>query len=151
MLGARFGMGALGVGFETPEEAEERVARYWTLAQTTKTPIGLAMNPAISTSANLMMGKTNEEAMKRGLRGAQYFGFSLAFTNGEVHHGKDHLSRTFTEKFGREGEEKPIEPAEEPKDETQRTLLRAAAAACSSAHPSSCARTCGVTKTLTST
>ena len=28
MLGARLGMGALGVGFETPEEAEERVTRY---------------------------------------------------------------------------------------------------------------------------
>ncbi|HWC28847.1 MAG TPA: LLM class flavin-dependent oxidoreductase, partial [Dehalococcoidia bacterium] len=107
MLGARFGMGALGVGFDTPEEADERVKRYWDLARRTKTPIGLAMNPAISTSANLMMGKTNEEAMKRGLRGAQYFGFSLAFTNGEVHHGKDHLNRMFTEKFGREGEEKP--------------------------------------------
>jgi alkanesulfonate monooxygenase SsuD/methylene tetrahydromethanopterin reductase-like flavin-dependent oxidoreductase (luciferase family) len=126
MLGARFGMGALGVGFETPEEAEERVNRYWSLARSTKTPIGLAMNPAISTSANLMMGKTNDEAMKRGLRGAQYFGFSLAFTNGEVHHGKDHLNRMFTEKFGPEGEERPIEPVQaEPEDETQRTLLRA--------------------------
>ncbi len=126
MLGARFGMGALGVGFDTPEEADERVKRYWDLARRTKTPIGLAMNPAISTSANLMMGKTNEEAMKRGLRGAQYFGFSLAFTNGEVHHGKDHLNRLFTEKFGREGEEKPmVEPEQEPEDETQRTLARA--------------------------
>jgi len=126
MLGARFGMGALGVGFDTPEEADERVKRYWDLARRTKTPIGLAMNPAISTSANLMMAKTNEEAMKRGLRGAQYFGFSLAFTNGEVHHGKDHLNRLFTEKFGREGEEKPmVEPEAEPEDETQRTLARA--------------------------
>jgi alkanesulfonate monooxygenase SsuD/methylene tetrahydromethanopterin reductase-like flavin-dependent oxidoreductase (luciferase family) len=119
-------MGALGVGFDTPEEADERVKRYWDLARRTKTPIGLAMNPAISTSANLMMAKTNGEAMKRGLRGAQYFGFSLAFTNGEVHHGKDHLNRTFTEKFGREGEEKPmVEPEQEPEDETQRTLARA--------------------------
>jgi alkanesulfonate monooxygenase SsuD/methylene tetrahydromethanopterin reductase-like flavin-dependent oxidoreductase (luciferase family) len=71
-------------------------------------------------------GVSDEEAMKRGLRGAQYFGFSLAFTNGEVHHGKDHLNRTFTEKFGREGEEKPmVEPEQEPEDETQRTLARA--------------------------
>ena len=31
MLGARFGMGALGVGFETPEEADERVKRYYEL------------------------------------------------------------------------------------------------------------------------
>jgi hypothetical protein len=65
--------------------------------------------------------------MRRGLRGAQYFGFALAFSNGEVHHGRDHVNRLFTEKFGPPGQEKPMEPApeQEPEDETQRTLLRA--------------------------
>ena len=28
-VAARFGMGALGFGFETPEEAQERIERYW--------------------------------------------------------------------------------------------------------------------------
>ena len=65
--------------------------------------------------------------MARGLRGAQYFGFTLAFTNGEVHHGRDHLHREFTKRFGQEGAERPPDPVpeKEPEDETQRTLLRA--------------------------
>jgi alkanesulfonate monooxygenase SsuD/methylene tetrahydromethanopterin reductase-like flavin-dependent oxidoreductase (luciferase family) len=127
MVGARFGMGALGVGFESPQEAEERVTRYYDLIRGIRRPIGVAINPALATGANLMMGRTNEEAMARGLRGAQYFGFALAFTNGEVHHGRDHLHREFVRRFGPEGAERPPEPApeKEPEDETQRTLLRA--------------------------
>ena len=31
MVGARLGIGAMGVGFETPEEAQERVSRYYEL------------------------------------------------------------------------------------------------------------------------
>jgi alkanesulfonate monooxygenase SsuD/methylene tetrahydromethanopterin reductase-like flavin-dependent oxidoreductase (luciferase family) len=127
MVGARLGMGALGVGFESPREAEERVTRYYELIRNIRRPIGVAINPALAVGANLMMGRTNEEAMRRGLRGAQYFGFALAFTNGEVHHGRDHLHREFVRRFGPEGAEQPpsSEPEAEPEDETQRTLLRA--------------------------
>jgi alkanesulfonate monooxygenase SsuD/methylene tetrahydromethanopterin reductase-like flavin-dependent oxidoreductase (luciferase family) len=123
MVGARLGMGALGVGFETPEEAEERVSRYYELIRSCR-PIGKAINPALAAGGNLMMAKTNEEAMDRGLRGAQFFGFALGWTNAEVHHGRDHLNREFVKRFGdvgaiRHGEEL------EPDDETQRTLFRA--------------------------
>ncbi|HLF71106.1 MAG TPA: LLM class flavin-dependent oxidoreductase [Dehalococcoidia bacterium] len=123
MVGARLGIGALGVGFETPEEAEERVSRYYELIRNCR-PIGKAINPALAAGGNLMMAKTNEEAMDRGLRGAQFFGFALGWTNAEVHHGRDHLNREFNKRFGdvgaiRHGEEL------EPDDETQRTLFRA--------------------------
>jgi alkanesulfonate monooxygenase SsuD/methylene tetrahydromethanopterin reductase-like flavin-dependent oxidoreductase (luciferase family) len=124
MVGARLGMGALGVGFESPEEAQERVNRYYELIRACRRPIGVAINPALAAGGNLMMAKTNEEAIARGLRGAQYFGFALGFTNGEVHHGRDHLNRMFTERFGNEGAERPVREAE-PEDETQRTLFRA--------------------------
>jgi len=124
MVGARLGMGALGVGFESPEEATERVNRYYELIRACRRPIGVAINPALAAGGNLMMAKTNEEAIARGLRGAQFFGFALGFTNGEVHHGRDHLNRMFNERFGAQGAERPVAEAE-PQDETQRTLFRA--------------------------
>ena len=124
MVGARLGIGALGVGFETPEEAHERVSRYYELIRACRNPIGAAMNPALAAGGNMMMARTNEEAMKRGLRGAQYFGFALRFTNAEVHHGRDHLNREFVRHFGLEGGEQDVVETE-PDDETQRTLFRA--------------------------
>ena len=124
MVGARLGMGAMGVGFETPEEAQERVSRYYELIRNCRFPIGTAINPALAAGGNMMMAKTNEEAMQRGLRGAQFFGFALGFTNGEVHHGRDHLNREFVRRFGLEGKENVVTETE-PDDETQRTLFRA--------------------------
>jgi alkanesulfonate monooxygenase SsuD/methylene tetrahydromethanopterin reductase-like flavin-dependent oxidoreductase (luciferase family) len=53
------------------------------------------------------------------------FGFALGFTNGEVHHGRDHLNREFVKRFGPEGAERPEIKETEPEDETQRTLARA--------------------------
>ncbi len=125
MVGARLGIGAMGVGFETPEEANERVTRYYDLIRACRRPIGVAINPALAAGGNLMMAKTNEEAMQRGLRGAQFFGFALQFTNGTVHHGRDHLNRLFVEKFGLQGEKMNTVTETEPDDETQRTLFRA--------------------------
>ena len=124
MVGARLGMGAMGVGFETPEEAQERVSRYYELIRNCRFPIGKAINPALAAGGNMMMAKTNEEAMNRGLRGAQFFGFALGFTNGEVHHGRDHLNREFVKRFGLEGKSNVVTETE-PDDETQRTLFRA--------------------------
>jgi alkanesulfonate monooxygenase SsuD/methylene tetrahydromethanopterin reductase-like flavin-dependent oxidoreductase (luciferase family) len=124
MVGARLGMGAMGVGFETPEEAQERVSRYYELIRNCR-PIGKAINPALAAGGNMMMGRTNEEAMQRGLRGAQFFGFALGFTNGEVHHGRDHLNREFVRRFGLEGGGTQTVTETEPDDETQRTLFRA--------------------------
>jgi alkanesulfonate monooxygenase SsuD/methylene tetrahydromethanopterin reductase-like flavin-dependent oxidoreductase (luciferase family) len=128
MVAARLGIGALGVGFESPADADERVKRYYDLIRTCR-PIGLAINPALAAGGNLMLAKTDEEAMRRGLRSAQYFGFALAFTHGPVKHGHDHVHREFVERFG-EGEGagagRESSPAEaEPEDESQRTLYRA--------------------------
>ena len=123
MLGARLGMGALGFGFETPEEADERVTRYYELIRGCRQPIGVAMNPALATVANMMMAPTDEEAVARGLRGAQYFGFALGYTNGPVDYGRHNIHRTFAERF--EGVHGAPPTVAEPEDETQRTLFRA--------------------------
>jgi alkanesulfonate monooxygenase SsuD/methylene tetrahydromethanopterin reductase-like flavin-dependent oxidoreductase (luciferase family) len=124
MVGARLGIGALGVGFETPEEAQERVTRYYELIRNCRRPLGIAINPALAAGGNMMMAATNEEAIARGLRGAQFFGYSLSRSNGVIQHGRDHLAREFVQRFGAEGAERPAVDEAEPEDETQRALFR---------------------------
>ena len=125
MVGARLGMGALGVGFESPQDAHERVTRYYELIRGCR-PIGKAINPALAAGGNLMMARTNEEAVARGLRGAQYFGYALGYTNQPgIKYGGYHLHRDFVKAFGEEGAERPDVKEVEPEDETQRTLYRA--------------------------
>jgi alkanesulfonate monooxygenase SsuD/methylene tetrahydromethanopterin reductase-like flavin-dependent oxidoreductase (luciferase family) len=123
MVAGRLGIGALGFGFETPQEAEERVSRYYELVRGCRRPLGAAMNPGLATIGNLMMADTDEEAMARGLEGAQYFGFVLGWSNGAVQHGRDHVHREFKKRFGENIRQRPT--TAEPEDETQRTLFRA--------------------------
>ena len=151
MVAARLGIGALGVGFESPEEAHERVTRYYELIRACRRPLGAAINPALAAGGNLMMAKTNEEAIARGMRGAQFFGYSLARSNSEMQHGRTHMAREFLARFGPEGAERPLVAEAEPEDETQRALFRAGAGVTSSAHRSSCAKACYASKKPTST
>lgn len=127
MLAARLGMGALGFGFETPAEAEERVARYYELIRGCRQPIGAAVNPALATVGNMMCAATDEEAMARGLSGAQFFGFALGWTHGPVRHGRDHVYREFRKRFDAAATAQAQEEATaaEPEDESARTLYRA--------------------------
>jgi alkanesulfonate monooxygenase SsuD/methylene tetrahydromethanopterin reductase-like flavin-dependent oxidoreductase (luciferase family) len=127
MLAGRLGIGALGFGFETPEEAEERVQRYYELIRGMQRPLGKAINPALVTLGNLMCARTDEEAMEKGLSGAQFFGFSFGWTHGPVRHGHDNVYREFRRRV--EGAESKAAAeaavAEEPEDEGARALQRA--------------------------
>ncbi|HLF71704.1 MAG TPA: LLM class flavin-dependent oxidoreductase [Dehalococcoidia bacterium] len=123
MIAARFGIGALGFGFETPDEAEDRVARYYELVSQCRNPIGKAMNPALVTVGNMMCAPTDEEAVEKGLRGAQFFGFSFGWTHGAVKHGRDNVYREFRQRYDAAAAEAPVEV--EPEDEGARTLYRA--------------------------
>jgi alkanesulfonate monooxygenase SsuD/methylene tetrahydromethanopterin reductase-like flavin-dependent oxidoreductase (luciferase family) len=120
MLAGRLGVGALGFGFETPEEAEDRVARYYELVRECRRPLGKAMNPALATLGNMMCARTDEEAVDKGLGGAQFFGFSFAWTHGPVKHGRDNVYREFRQRV-----EAAEAEAAEPEDESARTLYRA--------------------------
>jgi alkanesulfonate monooxygenase SsuD/methylene tetrahydromethanopterin reductase-like flavin-dependent oxidoreductase (luciferase family) len=127
MMAARLGIGALGFGFETPDEAEDRVQRYYELIRECRRPIGKAMNPALVTLGNMMCARTDEEAVEKGLRGAQFFGFSFAWTHGPVKHGRDNVYREFRERFdaAQSADEAEIATANEPEDESARALYRA--------------------------
>ncbi len=120
MLAARLGMGALGFGFESPEEAEERSARYFELIRACREPIGQAMNPALLTVGNMMCAPTDEEAVDRGLRGAQYFGFVFGWMHGHLTPGRDNIYREFRRRSDAEQAADQLEP----EDESARALYR---------------------------
>jgi alkanesulfonate monooxygenase SsuD/methylene tetrahydromethanopterin reductase-like flavin-dependent oxidoreductase (luciferase family) len=125
MMAARFGIGALGFGFETPEEAEDRVERYYELIRQCRRPIGKAMNPALVTLGNMMCAPTDEEAVEKGLSGAQFFGFSFAWTHGPVKHGRDNVYREFRRRTDAAESAAEAATANEPEDESARALYRA--------------------------
>ena len=127
MLAARLGIGALGFGFEMPEEAEERVERYYELVRQIRRPIGKAINPALVTLGNLMCAPTDEEAVDKGLSGAQFFGFSFGWTHGPVRHGRDNVYREFRRRTDAAASAVETESATqlEPEDEGARAVYRA--------------------------
>jgi alkanesulfonate monooxygenase SsuD/methylene tetrahydromethanopterin reductase-like flavin-dependent oxidoreductase (luciferase family) len=102
LTAARLGMGSLGFSFETPEEAEERVATYWDLMRTECRPIGKAVNPALCILSQFACGETEAEAQRRAGDGGAFFGFSAAHyyntTGGRDHQpGRTHLYREFVD------------------------------------------------------
>ena len=79
MVAGRLGMGSLGLGFETPDEARQRVEEYFRLVREECRPIGEAINPALAVMASLMCLPTDEEAIAAGLEGMQFFAYSLGY------------------------------------------------------------------------
>ena len=145
MVGARLGMGSLGFAFETPEEMRDRTEQYFQLVREECYPIGAAINPALGVVNVLSCFDTDEEAIDKGLEGAQFFAYSLAyyynpFTGGNHKPGKTNIYQKFIDsppdqRWGPFGDAfrgfggfdatgKPA--AEEPKDEVTRALWRAA-------------------------
>jgi len=122
MDAGRLGIGALGFAFETPEEAQDRVGRYYDLIRNVREPLGKAINPALVTVGNLMCAATEEEALDRGLSGAQFFGFSFAWTHGPVRHGRDHVYGEF---LRQNNEQLEAQPGDEPEDEAIQAARRA--------------------------
>jgi alkanesulfonate monooxygenase SsuD/methylene tetrahydromethanopterin reductase-like flavin-dependent oxidoreductase (luciferase family) len=127
MLAARMGIGAMGFGFETPQEAEERVQRYYELIRACRRPLGQTINPALMTLGNMMCAPTDEEAIAKGLRGAQYFGYVFGWMHGHQNHGRDNIYRDFRRK--QEAATATLEAQDsavalEPEDESARALYR---------------------------
>jgi alkanesulfonate monooxygenase SsuD/methylene tetrahydromethanopterin reductase-like flavin-dependent oxidoreductase (luciferase family) len=143
MVAARLGMGSLGFAFETPAEAEERVQNYYELVRGECYPMGEAINPALAVLSVLSCFDTDEEAIEKGMEGAQFFAYSLAyyyspFTGPNHTPGRKNIYREFSEKppeqrwgplgesiLGFGGFDASLQ-AEEPKDEVTRALWRAA-------------------------
>jgi len=78
MLAAELGLGSLTFAFIDPEEA-----RGWTEAHEKRlakcTPIGELVNTDVACVTPMMVHRDEREAIRRGLEGGNFFGYSLAF------------------------------------------------------------------------
>jgi alkanesulfonate monooxygenase SsuD/methylene tetrahydromethanopterin reductase-like flavin-dependent oxidoreductase (luciferase family) len=143
MVAARLGMGSLGFAFETPDEAKERADEYFRLVREECYPIGEAINPALAAVTILSCFDDDEEAIAKGMEGAQFFAYSLAyyynpFTGGAHKPGQENIYKDFIEapedkRWGAFGDAfrgfggfAGGAAKEEPEDEVTRALWRAA-------------------------
>jgi alkanesulfonate monooxygenase SsuD/methylene tetrahydromethanopterin reductase-like flavin-dependent oxidoreductase (luciferase family) len=77
-LAAQKGIGALTFAFIDPEEAEHWLSDYHTTLENDCVPIGEAVNPNVACVTTFMCAPTEDEALARGIEGANFFGYSLA-------------------------------------------------------------------------
>ncbi len=76
---ARLGMGALIFGFVEPEQAGEWVREYYDVIKSDACkPLGWVVNANIAAVSGFSLHNDGEEALRRGLDGFRYFGYSLA-------------------------------------------------------------------------
>jgi alkanesulfonate monooxygenase SsuD/methylene tetrahydromethanopterin reductase-like flavin-dependent oxidoreductase (luciferase family)/putative sterol carrier protein len=80
LLAARKGLGALSFSFVEPEQAKEWVDEYYALIASEEcVPGGFAVNPNFAVVLPMMMAEDEATAIERGIDGAHFFGYSLAF------------------------------------------------------------------------
>lgn len=142
MVAARFGIGSLGFGFETPDELGERAEEYYRLIREECMPIGHAINPALAVLASFMCAPTDEEAVHRSANGPGFFSYSLGYyynpaTGARHQPGRNNVYRQFMnlppeDRDGRRTLQnarlmtREEIAAKEPEEEVQRALFRAA-------------------------
>ena len=78
LLAAEKGIGALSFAFVEPEDAKQWVDDYETVLRDRCVPVGLSVNPQVACVTPMMCAEREEEALARGLEGANFFGYSLA-------------------------------------------------------------------------
>jgi alkanesulfonate monooxygenase SsuD/methylene tetrahydromethanopterin reductase-like flavin-dependent oxidoreductase (luciferase family) len=106
LLAAQRGIGALSFAFVEPEDAKEWVDSYYeTLASEQCVPAGFAVNPNVAVVLPMMCHEDEATAIERGIDGAHFFGFSLAYyyAFGEHNPGHSNVWREFQERRGEVG------------------------------------------------
>jgi alkanesulfonate monooxygenase SsuD/methylene tetrahydromethanopterin reductase-like flavin-dependent oxidoreductase (luciferase family) len=78
LLAAQKGIGALSFAFIDPEEAARWMADYERTLATECVPVGKAVNPQVACVTPMMIHDDEDEALRRGIDGANFFGYSLA-------------------------------------------------------------------------
>jgi alkanesulfonate monooxygenase SsuD/methylene tetrahydromethanopterin reductase-like flavin-dependent oxidoreductase (luciferase family) len=77
-LAAEKAIGALTFAFIDPEDARQWVGDYYTTLAAKGVPIGDAVNANVACVSTFMCHRDEDEALRRGLEGANFFGYSLA-------------------------------------------------------------------------
>jgi alkanesulfonate monooxygenase SsuD/methylene tetrahydromethanopterin reductase-like flavin-dependent oxidoreductase (luciferase family) len=77
LLAAEKGIGALSFAFIDPEEAIHWVTDYEATLADKCVPVGKSVNANVACVTPMMCARTEEEALRRGLEGGNFFGYSL--------------------------------------------------------------------------
>jgi alkanesulfonate monooxygenase SsuD/methylene tetrahydromethanopterin reductase-like flavin-dependent oxidoreductase (luciferase family) len=105
-LAARRGIGALSFSFVEPEDAGKWVREYYELIASEEcAPAGFAVNPVVAIVLPMMCHADEATAIERGIDGAHFFGYSLAYYYGfgRHHPGRDVLWDEFERDRGERG------------------------------------------------
>jgi alkanesulfonate monooxygenase SsuD/methylene tetrahydromethanopterin reductase-like flavin-dependent oxidoreductase (luciferase family) len=105
MLAADKGIGALSFAFIDPEEATGWVSDYEKRMAERCIPVGGTVNPNIACVTPMMIHRDEDEALRRGLEGANFFGYSLAhyYVFGDHEPGRTDVWAEFQERRDRQG------------------------------------------------
>lgn len=77
LLAAEKGIGALTFAFIDPEEARTWVSEYEQVLADRCAPVGWHVNPQVACVSPMMLHHDEDEAIRRGAEGANFFGYSL--------------------------------------------------------------------------
>jgi alkanesulfonate monooxygenase SsuD/methylene tetrahydromethanopterin reductase-like flavin-dependent oxidoreductase (luciferase family) len=79
-LAARRGLGALAFAFLEPEQAAKWVEEYYDIIKSEEcVPIGHRVNPNVAIVTGMSCHQDEAEAIRRGLDGFRFFGYSLGY------------------------------------------------------------------------
>jgi alkanesulfonate monooxygenase SsuD/methylene tetrahydromethanopterin reductase-like flavin-dependent oxidoreductase (luciferase family) len=104
-LAAQKGIGALGFAFINPEEAVHWITDYYDTLAAECVPIGDVVNPNVACVTTFMCHEDENEAIARGLEGANFFGYSLAhyYVFGRHRPGETDVWAEYREQRARQG------------------------------------------------
>jgi alkanesulfonate monooxygenase SsuD/methylene tetrahydromethanopterin reductase-like flavin-dependent oxidoreductase (luciferase family) len=105
LLAAEKGIGALSFAFVEPEDAKQWVQDYEAVLGERCVPVGLSVNPQVACVTPMMCTRNEEEALARGLEGANFFGYSLAhfYVFGDHVPAKTDVWQEFLQRRGKMG------------------------------------------------
>jgi alkanesulfonate monooxygenase SsuD/methylene tetrahydromethanopterin reductase-like flavin-dependent oxidoreductase (luciferase family) len=116
LTAAQLGLGALSFAFVEPEDASEWVSSYYDLLASDRcVPAGFAINPNVAVVLPMMCHRDEATAIERGIDGAHFFGFSLAYyyAFGEHRPGRSNLWKEFAGRRSEVGFAREIVTADE--------------------------------------
>jgi alkanesulfonate monooxygenase SsuD/methylene tetrahydromethanopterin reductase-like flavin-dependent oxidoreductase (luciferase family) len=105
LLAAEKGIGALSFAFIDPEEAVHWISDYEAKLESDCVPVGKAINPNVACVTPMMCANTEEEALRRGLEGGNFFGYSLGhyYVFGNHKPGKTDVWKEYVERRAEHG------------------------------------------------
>jgi alkanesulfonate monooxygenase SsuD/methylene tetrahydromethanopterin reductase-like flavin-dependent oxidoreductase (luciferase family) len=105
LLAAEKGIGALTFAFIEPEDAKAWVDDYEATVRTKCVPVGWTINPQVACVTPMMCAHDEDEAIRRGLEGANFFGYSLAhfYVFGEHVPARTNVWEEFKDRRGKMG------------------------------------------------